>query len=130
MLLIAILIMSSMAQVAAPTRQKTDEPPKLELTDPADISDARELQDALDAHTTPVIACTKSGRPLEACRCEHPRQLVGLRKAFDGLLSKHPDWKDHSLSFHYFTKEGRSISSFMVLRNYELEIVDRENKCR
>ncbi len=130
MLSIAILVMSSMVQVAAPTARRTDEPPKLELTDPADISDARELQDTLDAHSTPVIACAKSGRPLEACRCEYPQQLVGARKAFDGLLSKHPDWKDHSLSFHYVTREGRSMSSVIVLRNYQLEIADRENKCR
>jgi hypothetical protein len=57
----------------------------------------------------------QGGHGAATCPCRYPQDLLLLRKRYESVLAKHPDWKDQLLSYQYVNKEGRNISGVLAM---------------
>jgi len=65
----------------------------IELSDPAQISQAAAVKTAIDALGDAAAVCRKttSKTPLE-CECSSSSGMAGLRSAYDSAVASHPEW--------------------------------------
>jgi hypothetical protein len=96
--------------------------PTLQVAAPNDIASIQSLTGALDTLSEKVTACVKGGDSAEMCQCRYPQDLVLLRKRYEGVIAKHPDWKDQLLSYQYVNKEGRNISGTLAMSTLRREL--------
>jgi hypothetical protein len=101
--------------LAALSGQAVKPLPTIEVTG-KDVTVVQSVNDRLGTLSEKVTACVSAGRKAEECRCNYPQDLARLRQAYDALIQTHPDWKDQMVSYQYVNKEGRNISSTLVLQ--------------
>jgi hypothetical protein len=96
--------------------------PTLQISAPNDVASIQTLTAALDTLSEKVTACVKGGDSAEMCQCRYPQDLLLLRKRYEGIIAKHPDWRDQLLSYQYVNKEGRNISGTLAMSNLRRQL--------
>ena len=85
---------------------------EIDVTDPADITLAVAISDAVDATTEKVVACIGGGGAHQDCLCDNTDQIGGIRTALDDALAVHPDWQDQTLAITD-QGDGQSLTLFL-----------------
>ena len=96
--------------------------PTIEVTAPSDLTVMQSLNDTMAGLGRKVNACVADGAKAETCPCRYPDDVTQLRKDYETLVKRHPDWKDQLLSYRYVNKEGRDISGTLVLQNLRRQL--------
>jgi hypothetical protein len=92
---------------AAPARAA-----EIEVTEPADITLAADISDAVDATTNKVGACIGNGGAHQDCLCAGKAEIAAVRAALDDALAVHPEWEGQSL-FVADKGDGQSLTLFL-----------------
>ena len=67
----------------------------IELSNPSDVGDAQNLNNAVDAISNKVMECVKNKRAKpDECYCLYPKELEQLKTAYENTLRLHPAWQD------------------------------------
>lgn len=102
--------------------------PAIKISTPKDTADVKAVNDDLGALTSKVTACVNAGGKPETCQCSEPALLKNLRGRYSAIITQHPGWKDHLLSYEYQGADGRLISGIlgMPALGRQLEIIKCE----
>ena len=72
----------------------------MKLSKSSDISDANQVEQAIDRISKKVMSCVQNKLAEPAnCHCLYPEESNNLKHVYDKVLSIHPDWKDKVVSY-------------------------------
>ena len=93
----------------------------INLTKPADINDAKRVEQALDRVTTKVMQCVRNKlAPPQSCHCLYPKDVANLKGTYTKILQAHPDWSDMAVSYtDAQNKFGHMVSFLGLHRQFE-----------
>ena len=92
----------------------------IEISDISEISDIARLDFELEQMVSKVRQCAEVGLASASnCYCKYPVKLDAVRKAYETLAQKYPNWRDHSIRWW---DEGSTFSSNLYLRGVRQQL--------
>ena len=92
----------------------------IEIHEVSEISDIAFLDKELEQMVAKVRQCAAAGLASASdCYCQYPGKLAAIRKAYDRVAKKYPDWTDGSIRWW---DKGSSFSSNLYLRGVRQQL--------
>lgn len=91
----------------------------IQLTKPQDVRDAAAMGKAIDEMSGKVMKCVRDKlAPAGKCFCLYPKELARTRKIYEDTVSRHPHWKDKTVSYALDDRSG-AVSFDGLRRQFE-----------
>jgi len=62
----------------------------VDIFDPVQATELRNVQDKLDLVSTAIMGCMDSGEKYKACLCKHKELIIQFNTSVDKLFTNHP----------------------------------------
>lgn len=119
---VAAIVLAGSASAGIGGQESVKPLPTIEVTAPKDVADVQALNDSLAELSRKATACVAEGAKPETCPCRFSEDVARVRKGYETLIKRHPDWKDQLVSYDYKNKESRRISGTLVLENLRRQL--------